>query len=79
MGDPIERLSAHLIADGVLTREDIATTSDEVVATLEATVAEAEKLGTMNSGPKLSASHMFEHVYAETPRHLLEQRQELGI
>ncbi len=79
LGDPIERLSAHLIADAVLTREDIATMSDEVVATIEVTVAEAEKLGTMNSGPKLSASHMFEHVYAEMPRHLLEQRQELGI
>ena len=79
LGDPIERLSNHLIAEGVLTSDEISAMTDEVVATLDATVAEAEKLGTMNSGPKLSASHMFEHVYAEMPQHLIEQRQELGI
>jgi len=42
-------------------------------------VLEAEELGTMNSGPRLSASHMFANVYAEMPPHLREQRQELGI
>jgi 2-oxoisovalerate dehydrogenase E1 component alpha subunit len=42
-------------------------------------VAEAEALGTLNSGPPASPVDMFRHVYAEMPPHLQEQRQELGF
>ncbi|MDH3680664.1 MAG: 3-methyl-2-oxobutanoate dehydrogenase (2-methylpropanoyl-transferring) subunit alpha [Acidimicrobiia bacterium] len=79
LGDPIERLSEHLRVTGAATDTDIEAIRAEVTERLDATLTEAEKLGTMNSGPRLSASHMFEHVYAEIPRHLREQRQELGI
>lgn len=79
LGDPIERLSAHLIATEAATADELDDLRAEVDARIDATVAEAEKLGTMSSGPRLSAAHMFEHVYGETPRHLIEQRQDLGI
>ena len=79
LGDPIERLTAHLLDSEVLTEADVAKLRAEVDSRLAAIVEEAEKLGTMNSGPKLSASHMFEYVYAEMPAHLREQRQDLGI
>jgi 2-oxoisovalerate dehydrogenase E1 component alpha subunit len=79
LGDPIERLSAHLLAVGALTDDQIVDLRAEVNTRIDATLNEAEKLGTMSSGPRLSAAHMFEYVYADMPRHLREQRQDLGI
>ncbi len=79
LGDPIERLGTHLIRTGDLTEGGVDAMTAEVDSRLAAIVTEAEKLGTMNSGPKLSARHMFDHVYATMPPHLREQRQELGI
>ena len=79
LGDPIERLGDHLVATGALDPDGIAAIEADVAARIDATVAEAEELGTMNSGPKLSASHMFSHVYAEMPAHLREQRHDLGV
>ncbi len=79
LGDPIERLGNHLIAIGAASADELDAIGARVDDRIEATVAEAEELGTMNSGPALSASHMFEHVYADMPRHLIEQRQDLGV
>jgi 2-oxoisovalerate dehydrogenase E1 component alpha subunit len=79
LGDPITRLEAHLLASGATTTADIDRLRADVTDRVVATVTEAEELGTMNSGPSLSARHMFEHVYAEMPPHLWEQRQELGV
>jgi 2-oxoisovalerate dehydrogenase E1 component alpha subunit len=79
LGDPINRLEDHLLRAGVVTKSEVADMRAEVTSQMEATVAEAETYGTMNSGPQLSASHMFEHVYAEMPEHLREQRQDLGV
>jgi 2-oxoisovalerate dehydrogenase E1 component alpha subunit len=40
---------------------------------------EAERYGTLENGPHVSARTMFEDVYKEMPSHLRRQRQELGI
>ena len=44
-----------------------------------AAAREAESHGTLHDGPKPSTATMFEGVYKEMPRHLREQRQEMGI
>lgn len=79
LGDPIERLETHLLRAGLITQNEINEMRDEVETRLAETVAEAETYGTMISGPPPSAKHMFEHVYAEMPQHLIEQRGELGV
>ena len=79
LGDPIERLRRHLVGAGAATGAELDDLEREVETRMAEVVAEAESLGTMISGPPLSARHMFDHVYATEPRHLTEQRQELGI
>ena len=51
----------------------------EVEAEVLVAAKEAESHGTLHDGPKPSASSMFEQVYKDMPRHLREQRQQLGI
>jgi 2-oxoisovalerate dehydrogenase E1 component alpha subunit len=79
LGDPITRLEQHLLTVDAATEAELGELTDEVTERVATTVTEAEKLGTMNSGPSLSAKHMFEHVYAEMPPHLRQQRQDLGV
>jgi 2-oxoisovalerate dehydrogenase E1 component alpha subunit len=45
---------------------------------LEAAKA-AESHGTLHDGPRPNAATMFEQVYKDMPRHLREQRQQLGV
>ena len=78
LGDPIDRLTEHLINDGSMTLSDVEALRGECRATVDAAVAEAEKLGTLGSSD-LSPVEMFRHVYAEMPPHLIEQRQEVGF
>jgi 2-oxoisovalerate dehydrogenase E1 component alpha subunit len=79
LGDPIDRLRSHLLTTGDATEAALVDLQNNVDSRIEKALTRAEKLGTMSSGPRLSASHMFEHVYADMPRHLQEQRQDLGI
>ena len=51
----------------------------EVDAEILDAAKEAESHGTLHDGPKPSAATMFEQVYKEMPRHLREQRQQLGV
>ncbi len=78
LGDPIDRLTEHLVVIGDMTRNDVEELTSESRHLVDATVAEAEAIGTLNSGPAMSPVEMFRHVYAEPPPHLIEQRQELG-
>ncbi len=78
LGDPVDRLSEHLIGIGAMTLGDLEALKSECRDRVTEVVAEAEKLGTLNSGPPQSPVEMFRHVYAEMPPHLVEQRQELG-
>lgn len=78
MGDPVERLTQHLLKTGGATQDDIDRLTEECRIEVNEAVDKAEKLGTINSGPKPSPAEMFKYVYAEMPPHLVEQRQDLG-
>lgn len=79
LGDPIERLKAHLIAQGTWSE----ARHDQAVAEIESEVLniqkEAEAIGTLQTGRKPSPSAMFEDVYKDLPLHLRRQRQEAGV
>ncbi len=79
LGDPVERLKAHLIRRGEWSEERDRQMRAEVDAEVLEAAREAESHGTLHDGPKPSSATMFEDVYKEMPRHLREQRQQLGI
>ena len=78
LGDPIDRLKAHLIGRGLWSDEQ----HKALTAELEAEVATAQKAaeahGTFASDLAPSAADMFEEVYQDLPPHLRRQRQQLG-
>jgi 2-oxoisovalerate dehydrogenase E1 component subunit alpha len=78
-GDPIERLSRHLIRLGEWSPERQKQLESEVVDQVRETGREAESYGTMETGPHFSVKTMFEDVFKEMPWHLRKQRQELGV
>jgi 2-oxoisovalerate dehydrogenase E1 component alpha subunit len=78
-GDPIERLSRHLIGLGEWSPERQAQLESEVVDEVRETGREAERYGTFDKAPHFSARTMFEDVFKEMPWHLRRQRQELGV
>ncbi len=78
LGDPVKRLSQHLIVTGSATETTLAELHEACRSEVMDVIDQAENLGTINSGPKASPVEMFRHVYAEMPPHLIEQRQELG-
>ncbi|MGI9598020.1 MAG: thiamine pyrophosphate-dependent enzyme [Acidimicrobiales bacterium] len=78
LGDPIDRLTEHLVGSDQMTLSEVEALRNESRDRVMAAVAEAEQIGTLNSGPPVSPVEMFRHVYAEMPPHLIEQRQELG-
>lgn len=77
LGDPIERLKQHMIAEGHWSE----TKHEELINELkdEVTTAwkQAQKFGTMTEGPYLEAATMFDDVLAETPRNLESQRRRM--
>lgn len=79
LGDPIERLKAHLIGKGVWSEERHVQAKAEIDAEVVAAQKAAEKNGNLHDGPGPSPAEMFMGVYAEMPPHLVEQRQEAGV
>jgi 2-oxoisovalerate dehydrogenase E1 component alpha subunit len=79
LGDPVERLSHHLVQLGEWSPERQRTLDKELTDEVRAANREAEKSGTLDQGPQFSARTMFEDVYKEMPWHLRQQRQELGV
>ncbi len=77
MGDPIERLKQHLIAEGHWSEKKHEALEEELKAEVLAAWKEAQQYGTMTEGPFLDPSTMFDDVYAETPHHLESQRRRL--
>ena len=77
LGDPIERLKQHMIAEGHWSESRhealVSQLRDEVTAAWKA----AQKYGTMTEGPWLDPATMFDDVYAETPKHLESQRRRM--
>lgn len=78
LGDPIDRLKQHLVVDGGWDDERHAALEQEIAAEIDAAFAEADSHGSVKSGVVPSASTMFDDVYAELPRHLREQRDQVG-
>ncbi|MBV7257800.1 3-methyl-2-oxobutanoate dehydrogenase (2-methylpropanoyl-transferring) subunit alpha [Pacificimonas sp. WHA3] len=79
LGDPLERLKKHLIAQGIWSEERHAQAQAEIDSDIIATQKRAEKNGTLHDGPHPSPKDMFDDVFANPPAHLIRQRQEAGI
>ena len=79
LGDPIERLKKHLIVLGAWSEERHTQLQAEIEDEVLAAAREAERHGTLHDGPRPSAADMFRGVYKDMPRHLREQRQEMGV
>jgi len=79
LGDPIDRLKAHLIKKGIWDEARHETMTKELKGEVKAAAKEAESYGTLGKGPVPGVDEMFHHVYKEMPPHLRKQRQELGV
>ena len=74
LGDPIERLKAHLLAIGEWDEERHAAMAAECDAQVRAAQKESEKIGILPEQGKDNIESMFEDVYADVPWHIAEQR-----
>ncbi|HEY5722936.1 MAG TPA: 3-methyl-2-oxobutanoate dehydrogenase (2-methylpropanoyl-transferring) subunit alpha [Allosphingosinicella sp.] len=74
LGDPIERLRAHLTASSEWDDERHQAVLDELGAEVRAAQKEAEKLGTLGNDPYQDVASMFTDVFEELPWHLKEQQ-----
>jgi 2-oxoisovalerate dehydrogenase E1 component alpha subunit len=74
LGDPIERLKAHLVTLGEWDEERHAAMTAECDAEVRAAQKESEKLGILPQQGKDNIGSMFEDVYADVPWHIAEQR-----
>ena len=79
LGDPIERLKAHLIGLKAWSEKEHNKLEKELDALVIKSYKEAEKHGTLSEGPWASEDTLFEDVYKKPPRHLRKQRQEFGF
>jgi 2-oxoisovalerate dehydrogenase E1 component alpha subunit len=76
LGDPIERLKAHLIELGEWDEGRHAAMTAECDAEVRAAQKESEKIGILPDQGKDHIESMFDDVYAEVPWHLAEQREQ---
>jgi 2-oxoisovalerate dehydrogenase E1 component alpha subunit len=76
LGDPVERLKAHLLALGEWDEDRHAAMTAECDATVRAAQKESEKLGILPEQGKDGVETMFDDVYADVPWHIAEQREQ---
>ncbi|MEO6388441.1 MAG: thiamine pyrophosphate-dependent enzyme [Croceibacterium sp.] len=76
LGDPIERLKAHLIALGEWSEEQDTAMLRELDESIKAAQKEAEKNGILGHGLHHPFHTMFEDVFEELPWHLHEQSEQ---
>ncbi|MEM7440127.1 MAG: thiamine pyrophosphate-dependent dehydrogenase E1 component subunit alpha [Pseudomonadota bacterium] len=79
LGDPVDRLKTHLIYRGEWSEERHIQTEVEILAEVTEAQKKVEAAGTLVNPGSMSASLIFDGVYAEMPEHLRRQRQEMGI
>jgi 2-oxoisovalerate dehydrogenase E1 component alpha subunit len=77
LGDPIKRLSDHLIGLGEWSEQQHESLRQQLEAEVIAAQKEAESYGTLANGHIPSAASMFEDVYKEMPAHLRGQLAEV--
>ena len=78
LGDPIDRLKAHLVALGAWDDARHATLTAELDEQIRLAVKQAEATGTLGTS-KPSVAEMFDGVFKEPDWRVIEQRRELGI
>jgi 2-oxoisovalerate dehydrogenase E1 component alpha subunit len=78
LGDPIDRLQRHLVALGEWDDERHADLQAEIDGEIEAAFVEADSHGSVKSGVVPHPSTMFDDVYEQLPRHLVEQRDQVA-
>jgi 2-oxoisovalerate dehydrogenase E1 component alpha subunit len=78
LGDPIDRLKAHITALGEWDDARHAALIAEVEEHVDTANKKAQKLGVYGGGPHHDSSTMFEDVYKEMPWHLREQQAEMA-
>jgi len=76
LGDPVERLKAHLVALGEWDEDRHSAMTAECDAEVRAAQKESEKVGILPQQGKENVESMFDDVYAEVPWHLAEQREQ---
>lgn len=74
LGDPVERLKAHLVGLGEWDEERNQALLDQLGAEVRAAQKEAEKLGTLGNDAGQDVSTLFDDVFEEMPWHLREQQ-----
>ena len=79
LGDPVERLRAHLIKLGEWDADQHEAWQAECKQAVADAWKEALTYGTLEEGPHAPVPTMFEDVFAAQPWHLRRQRQELGV
>lgn len=79
LGDPVERLKQHLIAEGHWSDEQHQALQKELDEEVRAAGKQSESYGTLKEGDRLPAASMFDDVYREMPAHLIAQRQQAGV
>ena len=75
LGDPIERMSAHLVAIGEWDEHREAALDKQIDGNIRAAQKEAEAQGILPQQGFDNIGSMFDDVYAVTPWHLIEQRE----
>ncbi|MDW3216589.1 MAG: thiamine pyrophosphate-dependent dehydrogenase E1 component subunit alpha [Ilumatobacteraceae bacterium] len=74
LGDPIDRLRRHLVASGEWDDDRDGDLLAEVTGQVDAAFAEALANGSLKSGDVPDPDTMFDDVFRDLPRHLVEQR-----
>ena len=75
LGDPIERLKAHLLTLGEWDEDRHTALAADADAAVRAAQKESEKLGILPQQGKDNVGSMFEDVYEDVPWHIAEQRE----
>jgi 2-oxoisovalerate dehydrogenase E1 component alpha subunit len=76
LGDPVERLKAHLVALGEWDEDRHEATRAECEAKVRSAQKEAEKHGVLPEQGRENIESMFDDVYAQFPAGLAEQRDQ---
>lgn len=77
LGDPLERLKAHMIREGAWSEDRHQALTEELAGQLDEAWEEATGFGTMTEGPRLDRNELFEDVFKDVPPHLVRQRDQL--
>src|SRR5688572_12592647 len=78
LGDPVERLKAHLMALGEWSEEREATLVKQCEDQVAAAWREAITYGTLTDGPRLDPDTMFDDIFKDLTPHLAKQKQQLA-